>query len=151
MGAVDDAREVLIADRRRRVWELKIQGLNIGQIAAEVGVRPYLVRQDIARTTRMMDVTRWLETEVALDLERLNALMRVWMPLALADPPQKDAADTLRWIFERRSKLLGLDAPKRIDIRAIIADYAQREGLEYEDVVDAVRTLIPEVVTASAG
>jgi hypothetical protein len=46
-------------------------------------------------------------------------------------------AATLK-LMERRAKLLGLDAPKKFDVRAIIVQFAEDNGLDPEETVALV-------------
>lgn len=127
---------------RREVWDLRIQGMSVADIAIKLGRSLRAVYYDLEQTTRLIDATQWLESETAVDLARLDKLFHTFWSGAL----QGDRDDALLClkVLERKSKMLGLDAPKRVDIRQLVVEWAQREG--YDDpaiVLDTVRKLLP--------
>lgn len=127
--------------RRRRVFEQRIQGMSIQKIADKEGLSYWQIHQDLEAAARLVDVTKYLEHELHLDLQRLDQLFYAWFPAAIAG--DADAARIALTIMDRRAKLLGLDAPKRVDVTAMIAVWAEKEGLELQDVLDVVGTLLP--------
>ena len=132
---------------RQRVWDLKRTGSSTAQIAEMVGMSERNVRHIVRRTVAEIDVTSWLEDEVAVDLARLEGLLKVWWPYATDVPqdgrPDLEAAFFLLKLLERKSRLLGLDAPKRVDVRALIIQWAEDHGLDPDDVIDATADLLP--------
>lgn len=52
--------------------------------------------------------------------------------------PDLGAMTQLRWILERRHRILGIDAPIRIDVETYIRQFAQDEGLTPEETEEAV-------------
>lgn len=128
--------------RRREVWNLKVQGLTIAAIADKMGLAYRTIQTDLHQAAKLVDVTQWLESEVTLDLSRLEAIFRVYYAEALTGE-SIDAAKLCLDVLARKSKLLGLDAPKRVDIRHIIAEWAHQHGLDVDDVIDATAGLIP--------
>jgi hypothetical protein len=51
-----------------------------------------------------------------LELERLDALLAVLWPLAVAAQPDQYAIDRVLAIMARRARYLGLDAPEKKDV-----------------------------------
>jgi hypothetical protein len=133
---------------RQRVWNLKKEGSSTSEIAQMVGMSERNVRHIIRRTVAEIDVTSWLENEVAVDLARIEGLLKVWWPYATdvpqnGDRPDLEAAFFLVKLLERKARLLGLDAPKRVDVRALIVQWAEDHGLDPDDVIDATADLLP--------
>lgn len=102
-----------VIERRASVWSLRKTGKTLQEIADELYVSIATVRRDIDAlieqyaTTTKLDVTEWK----LLEIERLEALnMWLWSNAQTGD---YGAIDRLIKISERRSKLLGLDAPAR--------------------------------------
>lgn len=141
VGRKPRSTKALVMERRRRVWDLRMKGMSIQKIADQEGMTYWQIHQDLEAAARLVDVTKYLEHELHLDLQRLDQLFAAWFPSALA--LDADSAKIVMTIMDRRAKLLGLDAPKRIDIDMLIRTWAEKEGLDPDDVVDAVVTLLP--------
>ncbi len=132
-------RSVEAADRRRRAVALALAGLPYSAIATEVG---YANKGTAHRAVwqalheQAEDDVRALRT---LEDARLDRLWQRWWPVALRayDPQGLEATDRLLRIAERRARLFGLDAPRRVavqtedkmdaEIEALIADLGRLE------------------------
>lgn len=95
-------------DRMEQALKLRREGSTFNEIAQTMGIAlptAYtLVHKALTRTLQEpADAVR------ALELHRLDQLWAKWLPRALED--NKDAAAVCLRIMERRSRLLGLDAP----------------------------------------
>ena len=138
--------QVALRARRREFLERRMAGYSIVQIAEDMGYAPYYVSRQLRIATRLVDATSELEEQVRLDLGRLEMLFQKCWRFAAPhepEPPDLDFVAICLKILERKSKLLGLDAPKRIDVRALVLAWAEREGLDPDDVVDAANRLLP--------
>lgn len=134
-----------LALTEKAVWDRRIRGESVVQIAAALDLSTRTVYAAINRRVESMDVTKQLETEAAIDLDLLRGLLKKWYPLAIAEggaedggDPSEKATEIVLKILDRKAKLLGTDAPKRIDIQHLIAVWAEKNGLEPLDVIDAV-------------
>ncbi len=77
---------------------------------------------------------------IVLEDDRLDkALAAIW-PEVLAG--NFDAVDRMLKIGARRSKLLGLDAPKKIDITQQVTEKALKAGLDPEEVLREVADIL---------
>lgn len=131
---------------RREFLDRRMAGYTILQIAEDMGYAPYYVSRQLRIATRLVDATSELEEQVRIDLGRLETLFQKCWPYAAPhqpEPPDLEFVTICLKILERKSKLLGLDAPKRIDVRAIVQSWAEREGLDPDDVIDAANHLLP--------
>ena len=103
------------AARRKTALELHVEGRTFEAIGRELGVSRQrahqLVQEQIAEAAaeRAQLATRALDT----DLERIDFVMRSLAPKVEAGDDK--AAQAYLRALERRSKLLGLDAPVRTD------------------------------------
>lgn len=131
-----------LAARRRKVYDLKLKGWSTRQIAAKLQLQQATVSNDIKKVMQQVDATRMLEHEATLMFDQLNMLLRRYLKPALQG--DLDSGNFVLKIMERKSKLLGLDAPKRVDVRALIVEWAQQEGLDPADVVDVALDLLPK-------
>jgi len=109
-------RLIVAAERQARALELRKAGWTFARIAATVG----WAHESGARysVTQALDALREDALEGAekirtLEIERLNELHRVAYEKALTG--DLDAIDRALRIAARRAKLLGLDAPTRIE------------------------------------
>lgn len=133
--------------RQKAVWDLKLQGKPVVEIAAITGLSERTVYNHLNRAVTEVDVTAMLEQEVAVDLGRIEALINAFWPSAIGkseDGANLDHAHFVLKALDRKAKLLGLDAPKRIDVYGIIEQWAMKEGLDPTAVIEVVGTLLPE-------
>lgn len=142
--------------QRRRIWDLRVLGHTTAEIAKDVGLSERGVRHNLKRAVAEMDATSLVEHEIHVDLARIEALIKAHLPLALGRPPgtlneddpgvppENGAAFFLIKAFERKSKLLGLDAPKKVDIAHMITQWSRQHGYDPEDVIAVTATLLPE-------
>ena len=114
-------------DRRKRVAEALLRGLNVRQIATEL---------DINKNTACADVQavrqEWREDRinnhdelVAEELQRLEALYAAHYPKAIAG--SRDSAQVLLSISSKRCRILGLNAPTEVRLEATMSLTASPE------------------------
>lgn len=106
----------------------------VRQIAAALGQGSSTIQRDIKAIRSEWQEHRLAAMDQALaeDLERLGiAEKAIWPAVIKGDLL---AIDRLLRIMERRAKLLGLDAPKRIDITDRIRRLAEEAGLDPEEM-----------------
>jgi hypothetical protein len=107
---------VRAALRRQQATELRAAGNSYKAIAAQVGVSVRRVRQYLDKTMRALHekAVRDVEVVIGLELQRLDELHRaLWTRAVTGDVK---AALAILKIGERRSRLLGLDAPTRLKL-----------------------------------
>ena len=125
------------AERRSRAVDLRREGLTLMEVANELGVSVYTAWNDIQTAVRDIpkeeaDLLRRQEAD------RLDNLQRaVWDDAIAGD---LHAVDRVLKIIERRCRLLGLDAPTRIECPAADLDL----GAAVRDLVAAARGNIVE-------
>ena len=103
------------AERRVRALELRQKGNSYRAIARQLGVSEAQAHKDVHASLRALAEQEMSTAEElrALELERLDALL-----LIVSDEVEQGnlaAVDRALRIGERRAKLLGLDAPQRMD------------------------------------
>jgi len=104
-----------IADRRAKVWALRLKRQSYAAIAAQVGCDKSTVCRDLAADRAELVALRKEaaedEREMALEL-----LDRLWAALETKGLKRGDhrAVTAAVRIIERRSRLLGLDAPVKL-------------------------------------
>jgi hypothetical protein len=126
----------------RRALDLRAAGVLYPDIGVELGVDTatafHYVQEALERThgeeVRFIDVARQME------LLRLDRLMRPhWEK---ADKGNVESGAFLLRVMERRSKLLGLDAPVKVDVEHRIRQMAIDEGLDPDEAVEEARRII---------
>jgi hypothetical protein len=144
--AQDLAKSERIAARDRVAVRLKLSGATYADIADHLGFKAtssaYEAVQRELRRTRQEPADELRQIEL-LRLDRVQ--MSLWAVLTQSnvdfDTLQRA---TLRFIqlSKRRAELLGLDAPKRVDITQQIRTMAIREGLDPEQAVNDAQELL---------
>lgn len=132
--------KMTLATRRQKVFDLKMQGKTLVEIAKLLGVNYNTVQKDFAAVTQSIDTTKWLRTRIDGDVQYLDKLISVLSPRALVG--DLDAIETILKIMQRQHKILGMEAPKRVDIRLLVQQWAEREGLNPLDVMEVVSGML---------
>ncbi|MFF3204563.1 hypothetical protein [Streptomyces sp. NPDC002962] len=133
------------ADRNSKIFNLRVAGLTVRQIAAEVGLGPTRV-QEILTEEIGARVGPAAEEYVTLREAELAALWkRAFTVMATADNDEVKlkAMDRLLRINESRRKLRGADAPEALTIAL-----DRRVDEEATDVVTAVLAAVDAVTAA---
>jgi hypothetical protein len=123
-----------IAARRVRALELRKAGAPYRQIATELGVDVHTAHADVGAELAALRETAGVEaTELReLELERLDGMTAgLWPQVREGSPPAVSAAVR---VSERRSRLLGLDAPiaTKNELTGSLGVYADRLAAERE-------------------
>ena len=150
---------VRAAQRREQALALRREGLTYAQIAARIGVNPAVAYRHVQKG--LEDVREKYQEDAAelieLEKERLDELQAAYWPDALSGDVQ--AAHVVLACTAQRRKLLGLDAPKRVEVDQTIRSglseqqlllLAEAVGLDKLLVIDQPRAL-PVPTPAPAG
>lgn len=174
IGNGNAERKLRIAQRREEVARLIVLGVPYRQIGAMLGIGTTTVADD-ARIVHKGWLSRvdipWSE-HVAAEIAKLDLLEQTWLPLALPVPAEGQqeltaeqvdqaakAALVLDRIGRRRAKLLGLDAPTRVDVGVFGTPAEEREasmaekvarGLQLVSEVEAVEDVERQAIEASS-
>jgi len=123
-----------IAERRALEFEMRKAGATYRQIARELNVDVHTVHADVAAelaALRERTVEQAQELRV-LELERLDGMTSgLWPQIQAGSPPAVSAAVR---VSERRSRLLGLDAPvvTKSELTGSLGVYEERLATERE-------------------
>lgn len=112
-SASEPRRTLTAAEKRQTALDLKLQGYSHQAIANALDLSPERVSEllkEILRDTLALTAASAEELRM-LELERLDRMLIEQWPFRMGK-----AADTILKILERRSKLLGLDAPTKSEI-----------------------------------
>ena len=106
--------------RARQVWELRLGGATIRQIADQLGISVGGVHKILKREfkQRREAIEGMAEQYRQAELERLDMMWAKLFPIAIHGAVTKlslDATDKLLKISKRRSEILGFDAPQKIE------------------------------------
>jgi len=102
-------------DRRRRCVDLRIAGWDLRAIAAKVGCSKSTVERDVLKALeeRAGKVGESADVMIAQEKARLDELQSSFWAAALKGDVK--AAGIVLSVMDRRARLLGLDAPKKLD------------------------------------
>jgi hypothetical protein len=131
---------VAAADRQRRALELRAAGAGFASIARQLGYAgPSGAFKAVSAglNATLQEPADELRT---LELDRLDQLLAAVWPLALQGDFQ--AIDRALKIGERRARLMGIDAPRRVDIEQRIRVLAEQLGLDADGAVEEAARII---------
>ena len=140
-------KDLVLLERRVVFWELYKQGMPFRQIAAENDVSPQTVSSDIRIFVQQLkeEGLRHVEEYTIVQQERLAEAIKAIWPNVIAG--RIDAINTLIRLLERESRLLGLDAPTKVDITAKIKALAVGVGLREDEVYEIAEGVYKEITT----
>lgn len=130
-------RATTTAERDAEAAELRSQGLTFKQIADTLGIDIHSAYDAVQRALRAI-VQEPAEELRRLELDRLDTLQRAAMDILERSPDMGalQAVDRLLRISESRRKLLGLDAPTRVD--ATVHEVTQQD-LALQELVNELK------------
>ena len=126
--------------KRAQALQLRMGGASYSAIAAQMGSSGAGTAYKQVRAALREMLQEPADAVRAIELERYDRLMLAHWPTALRGDIQASAM-VLR-IMERRAAMLGLDAPKKIDLTAYIRDLAEREGIDPDEAVAAAEEIV---------
>lgn len=112
-GSKTNAVMIAAKERAAQAMQLRMEGLTFARIAEEAGYKSPQAAHDAVK--RALDATiREPATElIKLELERLDVLWGIQYLNAQAGDVQ--SLNACMKLMERRARLLGLDAPEKVD------------------------------------
>ena len=134
-------RRVSTVARRALVWGLRVEGLSLQDIAKRllrdkgITVAPMTIQNDIkAVFEKVKESTSALASDHrTLMLQRIELAIAALMPEVLNGT--ETAIHALVRLMERESKLIGADAPAKIDISHRIALMAREKGYNEDEAM----------------
>lgn len=135
--------EAYILKQQMAAFKLRVAGTSYRKIAKElnVGLRTAWKYVQAAMEELRIETKQSVEETRELDLIALDELQSI-MFKSVRKNKSKRGVDRIIKIMERRAKLLGLDAPTRIDIEGRLRELAAREGLDEEEVIREATRII---------
>lgn len=112
-----DATHIKYQERRKIVLEMRKSGASYRQIAEYLGVSEYQVSSYLDTALRQL-IAEDVESVRKIELGRLDTMLQgIWSRAIKGELP---AVDRALHIMKRRAEIMGLDAPKRIDLKGKI-------------------------------
>jgi uncharacterized protein (DUF2267 family) len=133
-----------LAEKQRQAVELRKAGLGYDEIADKLGYANRGGAYKAVRAALLAAVREPAEEVLALELARLDAMLAgIWLDARKGNVLKIDRA--LR-IMQRRADLLGLDAPKRVEVvRSEAERLAKEYGLDVADVLAEAERIVAGV------
>lgn len=129
-------------ERARQALSLRREGKRYDEIGEALGITASgawrLVQRAYRRAQKQNDSE--VEFQRKLDLERCDVAISALWPNVLAG--KYGAIERLMQVLERRAKLLGLDAPVKVDIEHRIRAIAAEAGLDPEEAVREAQRIV---------
>lgn len=138
-------RRVVAVDKQQQALELRKGGKTFEYIAEKLGYASKSGAHKAVLTALQKTLQEPADELRTLERERLEAMFEsLWWAASHGDP---HAVDRALKIMEQRAKLLGLNAPVKVDYRHILMQEVQRiadeEGLDAGEVlVEAERLML---------
>ena len=137
--------EAVMLERQVVFWDMYKQGRSIREIARLNKLSPATVGKDIKSfigTLREAGL-RHVEEHRFVQLERIqSAIQAIWPRV---EEGRTDAIGSLVRLMEREARLLGLDAPTKVDITAKIKAMAFTENVSEEEAIDIAEGVYREI------
>lgn len=106
--------QIAAVEKQRRALELRKAGKSYGEIARAVGYKGASGAHAAVRLALKKTLQEPADELRKLEIARLDAMLSaVWPRVEMGDPR---AVEVALKIEERRSRLLGLDAPAEVDV-----------------------------------
>lgn len=121
--------------RANQALELRMAGASYHQVGEALGISKGQAYDAVHRALRADDehMAGIREQYRNLSLARYERLLRTWWPRAIAN--DLDAARYVNTLLEREARLLGLDAPKQVEVSTGILQAADDAILRLREVV----------------
>lgn len=129
-------------DAIRVAWQMRLAGLSYYQIGQHLGVADTTVERWLIKEVNRLETDGMVQMEKArrLELDRLDQLQSICWASALSG--SLDAVKICLGVMKRRSELLGLDAPTRINIEKEIREIARANGIDEEEAIIEAQSII---------
>lgn len=139
-------RRLTANERQAKALALRKSGLTYEAIAEQLGYSSREGARKAIETALRNTIQEPADELRRLECERLDAMLAaLWWRVEAGHPQAVDAA--LR-VMARRAALLGLDAPKRVDVRYLIEQEARRvaesRGLPLDEVMSELEQILAE-------
>lgn len=138
-----NARALTARRREMESLELRMSGLPYSQIAKKVGYRSRVSAYNAV--IRVLDRREQEPAEKVrhLELQRLERLLMAYWPRAIDEAkPDVQAAKMCLDILTRRARMLGLDAPVKVDITDLVREVALAAGLDPNAMLVEARQVV---------
>src|SRR3990167_1692965 len=139
-------KELIQLERRILYLEDYKHGLSYRRIGEKYGVSHQVVAGEIQqylKELRSIGIRSVIEYR-QVQMERIQAAYNALWPNVMRG--RVDAINTLIRLMERESRLLGLDAPTKVDITARIQQAAEAEGIDPNEAWEIAEGIYREVV-----
>lgn len=138
-------KDLVLLERKVVFWEGYKEGKTFRQIATENDVSPQTVSTDIKAFVEELKAEGLYHVEDfrIVQQERISAAINAIWPRVLDG--KIDSINALVKLMERESRLLGLDAPTKVDITAKIRAIALQSGLREDEGYEIAEGVYREI------
>lgn len=142
-----------ITDLRKQAFELRLRAIPLDEIADMLGISENRAREYVAEVARTLAGDELHDADAArrIQLAQLDQMIRaIHAPATGRKPdgslgaPVLEAIDRMLKLLDRKSKLLGLDAPQRIDISQRLEVIAHEGGYDYAELEEIAMRVLRE-------
>lgn len=141
-GRMSNVHKIRAVERQREVLKLRTQGLTFQEIADRLGYKGRTGVYDAFRKALQATIQEPADEARRVEVERLDKLIAAIWSEAMAG--KLFAIDRVLMIMDRRAKLLGLDAPQKVDIQGDVQRIADQIGITEAEAVAIADQVIRE-------
>lgn len=148
-GIMMGGNRLAAVEKQRQALQARIEGATYAQIAEQVGYAGTSGAEKAVKSALRKTLQEPADELRTLHFWRLEAAWRHLMPELLKGNPIAITAGVR--VLERQAKLFGLDAPVRLDVRALVRKAAERHGLSGDEsrvLFDRIESFLAAEATA---
>ena len=141
-GYRTSAKAIRAVERQRAALDLRKAGKSLQEIADALGYRSHKGAHEAIKAALVAMLQDATDEVRRLEVARLDALLAgIWSE---ATGGKLFAIDRVLMIMDRRAKLLGLDAPQKVDHEHRIQMLAEANGFDPDEAVEEARRVLRE-------
>jgi|SRR5581483_560568 len=123
-----NARTIAKRERALRALQMRKEGYSFQEIGEELGLNPHYVSQmviaELKKINKLSAETR--DELVRMEVERCDSLLKALYP----DRGQAKVTEVILKVMERKARLLGLDAPLKLEQAITVEDLTPEQQAE---------------------
>lgn len=140
-----------VRERELEALEMRMAGQPYSAIAKALGWRNRSSAYEAVMRVLDRREQEPAERVRSMELQRLERLLQAYWKRAIRKrAPDINAAKLVLDILTRRARMLGLDAPVRVDITDLVREIALAAGLDPESMVMEARQVVKNAIAGEA-
>jgi hypothetical protein len=144
----DTVNQLTAIQRQRAALDLRISGETFQEIADALGYKHASGAKFAVDSALMKTIKEPADQLRDMEVARMDVMLKSLWPGVLKGNAR--TVEVAIKVLERRAKLLGLDAPIKINIEQIVNEAAERYGLTEDEKVELQRSIVEYLASQKA-